>query len=184
MVVKGLNHDLDAYFLVLKPSACQNIRSAQCPRNALLARKWHLQLKGPSTRCKATALGVPTFYSWQCPHSTFLLSRAGYREPTACFPCRAMEQKKFIGLRNGWLRQSTVFYTCRKVIFDIRLLYFTTSPYGDSAELVLPMAHAQRFYCVLHALRGCRATKLGPWECPHSTFLWCFTGCRVTKLIP
>ena len=39
MVVKGLNHDLDASFLVLKPSACQNIQSAQRPRNALLTRK-------------------------------------------------------------------------------------------------------------------------------------------------
>ena len=73
MIVKGLNHDLDASFLVLKRSACQNIRSAQRPRDALLARKRHLQLKGLSTRCKATALGVSTFYSWQCPRSTFLL---------------------------------------------------------------------------------------------------------------
>ena len=67
------------------------------------------------------------------------------------------------------------FTPCRKVNFDIRLLYFTIAPYGDSAELVLPMAHTQRFYCVLHALRGCRATKLGTWECPHSMLLLCFT---------
>ena len=71
--LKGLNHELNASFFVLKPSACQNIRSAQRPRNALLARKLHLQFKGPSTRCKATPLGVPTFYTWQCPHLTFLL---------------------------------------------------------------------------------------------------------------
>ena len=37
--MEGLNHDLDASFLVLKPSACQNIRSAQRLRNALLAQK-------------------------------------------------------------------------------------------------------------------------------------------------
>ena len=54
-------------------------------------------------------------------------------------------------------------------------------------NLVLPMAHAQRFYCVLHALRGCRTTKLIPWECPHSMFycvLHALRGWRATKLGP
>ena len=36
-------------------------------------------------------------------------------------------------------------------------------------------AHSQRFYRVLHALRGCWATKLGSWECPHAMFPLCFT---------
>ena len=36
-------------------------------------------------------------------------------------------------------------------------------------------AHIQRFYYALHALRGCWVTKMNPWECPHSTFLFCFT---------
>ena len=96
MVVKGLNHALDASFLVLKPSACQNIRSAQRPRNALLA------LKSLSTRCKATALGVPTFYSCQCPHSTLLL----------CFiRFERMPGNKVDSLGLPTLNGSVVFYT-------------------------------------------------------------------------
>ena len=102
MVVKGLNHDLDASFLVLKPSACQNIRSAQRPRNALLARKLHLQLKGPSTRCKATALGVPTIYTWQCPHLTFLLCLTRFER---------MSGNKVDPLGVPILNVSIVFYT-------------------------------------------------------------------------
>ena len=102
MVVKGLNHDLDASFLVLKPSACQHMRSAQGPRNALLARMWHLQLKRPSTRCRATALGVPTLYSWQCPHLTCLLCYTRFE---------TMPGNKVGSLRVPTLNGFIVFYT-------------------------------------------------------------------------
>ena len=65
MVVKGLNHDLDASFLVLKPSACQNIRSAQCiigPK-VTFAAQWPVHtMQGHSIRsAHILFLAVPTF---------------------------------------------------------------------------------------------------------------------------
>ena len=72
--------------------------SAQC----IIGPKRHLQLKGPFTRCKATALGVPTFYTWQCPHSTFLL----------CFTqFERMPGNKVDPLGVPILNVSIVFYT-------------------------------------------------------------------------
>ena len=51
-------------------------------------------------------------------------------------------------------------------------------------------ANIKRFYCALHALRGCQVTKLTPWKYLHSTFLVCFTRfarmldeCWATNLI-
>ena len=36
-------------------------------------------------------------------------------------------------------------------------------------------ANIKRFYCALHALRGCQVTTLTPWKYLHSMFLVCFT---------
>ena len=47
-----------------------------------------------------------------------------------------------------------------------------------------PCDHLQRFYCILHILKGCRVTKLIPWERPHSTYLlWfiCFQRMPINK---
>ena len=94
---------------------------------------------------------------------------------------------------------SLVFYTLSNDItvnkidslrvptFNVSIVFYTLWVDAGQQSWFPGSAHIQRFYCVSHALRGCRATKLTPWECPHSTFLLCFTRfewCRATKLGP
>jgi hypothetical protein len=125
MVVRCPNQVLWALFLVLKPSACQNIRSAQCPRNASLARKWHLQFTGPSIRCQDTALGVPTFYSWECPIRPFY--------------CVLHALKQYQGNKVDSLGVPT---------FIDSIVFYSLCEDARQPSWVPGGAHIPRFYCV------------------------------------
>ena len=59
--------------------------------------------------------------------------------------------------------------------FKISLVFYTLS--NDITVNKVDSLRVPTFNVsiVLHAVSGCRATKLIPWECPHSTVLLCFT---------
>ena len=59
--------------------------------------------------------------------------------------------------------------------FKVSLVFYTLWEDAGQQSWFPGGAHIQRFYCVLHALSGCRVAKLIPGECPHSTCLLCFT---------
>ena len=124
-------------------------------------------------RCLVTKL-TP----WECQHSTFLMCFERFERisgnqmdslgvPTLnlskCFTrFERMPGNKIDSLGVPTFNASIVCYTLWKTA---------------GQQSCFPRAgHIQDIYCVLHALRGCRVTKLIPSECPHSTFLLCFTS--------
>ena len=59
--------------------------------------------------------------------------------------------------------------------FNVSIVFYTLCKHAGQHNWFPGRACIQCFCWVLHALKGCWATQMISWKCPHSTILLCFT---------
>jgi hypothetical protein len=114
---------------------------------------------------------------WQCPHSMLLLCFTRFeRMPGSKLDSLGVHiQRSYCVLHTlrGCQVTNLIPWECPHITF---LLCFTRFERDAGYQTCCHgSAHIRRIYRVLRALTGCQVTNLIPWECPHSTFLLCFT---------